>query len=268
MCRMKVSWVLISVYLYLQYEQNQCDWSNSCSWFLLSEIGVGSKISALLIKLISKINRRSKTTTAPSFSFHPYQITMLSTLKNALPSLIRLRRVPIELRASRIHYSVIPQQSQNDTSSLTTQIDLGVDTMPNQRSLLAYNKERQFEAYLTYRLGTDDSKYDPKKLDITLGDLDHSLLEHEISEALGRPYLSEVEVHPHANDVDGPQVFIGIFWDCAKSRPMVTLPVSYCKYVSDEPRQDRPMTGKLVHFLVCPTSPYSFISREVSQEDS
>jgi len=70
--RMKVSWALISVYLYLQYEQNQCDWSNSCSWFLLSEIGVGSKFSALLIKLISKINRRSKTTNAPSFSFHPY----------------------------------------------------------------------------------------------------------------------------------------------------------------------------------------------------
>jgi len=63
-----------------------------------------------------------------------------------------------------------------------------------------------------------------------------------------------------------PQVFAGIFWD-GTSRPVVTLPVSCYKNSAEEPRKEKPRMGKWVHFLVCPNSPYSFIEREVSQED-
>jgi len=44
---------------------------------------------------------------------------------------------------------------------------------------------------------------DPNKFGFTIYDLKHSLLEHEVSEALGKLYSSEVEIQPHDNNVDG-----------------------------------------------------------------
>ena len=43
----------------------------------------------------------------------------------------------------------------------------------------------------------------PNKSAFTIYDLKHSLLEHEVSEALGKLYRSDVEIQPHDNNVDG-----------------------------------------------------------------
>jgi len=178
---------------------------------------------------------------------------------------MHMRRVPIGLQASKIPCSIIPQQRRNDISSPTTQINWGTDRFLKSRSMIAYNYERRFEAY---RVGSDNPKLDPNKFDFTIYDLDHLLLEHEVSEVLGKPYLSELEIPPVGIDVFGPQVFTGVFWDGTKSRPMVSLPVSFHRNPAEQPRIDEPRMWKWVHFLVCPTSPYSFISQEVSQEDN
>jgi len=195
--------------------------------------------------------------------------------KSALPSLMHMRRGPTGLRACKVFYSATPHQHQNNISNPTPRIsdpltfnpydyDWDTDNVPDPRSLLVYNHERRVEAFITRRCGSDHPKYDPAKFDITIHDLDHSLLEHEISEALGKPYLSDVEIPPYDSEVNGAQMFTGVFWDGTLCRPMVSLPVSCYKNPAEQPRRDKPSMGKWVHFLICPNSPYSFLSREVS----
>jgi len=91
----------------------------------------------------------------------------------------------------------------NDISSLTPRTYLRfnpcdynweTDATPNPRSRLVYNHERQTEAHLTRRFGSNHPKYYPNKFEITLYDLNHSLLEHMVPEAMGKSYFSESEV--------------------------------------------------------------------------
>ena len=204
---------------------------------------------------------------------------MLATFKSALPSLMR-RRVPIGLRAPKIHCSTISQQHRNHQTGPIAQThrnfgqynhDLEKNTNP--RSLQAYNNKREQEAFSEYRSAKCghpwlSPKHDPSKFDFTVYDLDHSLLAHEVSEVLGKPYLSEVEVLRCDDNMDGPQMFTGIFWNGTLSRPIVSLPASCMFYRApiEVPESDKPKVPKWVHFLVCPNSPFSFVSREVSQE--